>query len=722
MYLYRYRTRIVLTMAIYKGETEKRNTNHARHRPFLRWLCLSLPAVCLLAYAFHLPLPLPRLLVPSSLYDAGAGSIDTILKDAATRLALVRIRLERSPSGTEVQAAQKHYKDTGMPVSFITSTRTSGPLAAYAMHVAPESGGSTLTVLLDEAASGLPIAASLDGTPVMTASKPSTDRRISLSLPGREAGAPSGASTMELSLTSGSGGTARVSRLVLVKNDPLEPRILMISEKTDARSLIEAIRPLRKIGYRDLSLANIYDYELVVLDAPVFIEIEGATATLLADYVTRGAGSLMVIVDSPSIGKPGDAPALERILPVDLSPRSLSRLPDAAMAVALDVSGSMYGDKLSLAKAVGLELVANLKPSDEAGILLFDDEARWLYPPAPVANLDAKKTLSPLRAGGGTRLYPAVLECLTALEASSQAEKRLVIVSDGITAPADFDGLAARAFSSGITISAMALGEEYDRALLTRLSLGSGGRFYRVKNAREVPSLIIEDRKSASRTVFSEEPVGIVDIAGVVAGKLGGMARLGPKADALAFYSSEAGDPLLITRRLGSRSVLVYASDVYGRYGKEFLETPAVLSVFQAVIGGLFLERPPSLMITETADGLSLSIQGDYLVSPSLLLADASARVVAELDFDKLSPGRFYAEPGRQQKGRYTALIEDRGVIVTRFPFYVNAQASASPSDSAAAADAYRTPFWVLLKNTHAWLIAFFVCSLGATLLLRLRP
>ncbi|GAB1455969.1 hypothetical protein MASR2M48_12760 [Spirochaetota bacterium] len=283
-----------------------------------------------------------------------------------------------------------------MPVSFITSTRTSGPLAAYAMHVAPESGGSTLTVLLDEAASGLPIAASLDGTPVMTASKPSTDRRISLSLPGREAGAPSGASTMELSLTSGSGGTARVSRLVLVKNDPLEPRILMISEKTDARSLIEAIRPLRKIGYRDLSLANIYDYELVVLDAPVFIEIEGATATLLADYVTRGAGSLMVIVDSPSIGKPGDAPALERILPVDLSPRSLSRPPDAAMAVALDVSGSMYGDKLSLAKAVGLELVANLKPSDEAGILLFDDEARWLYPPAPVANLDAKKTLSPL--------------------------------------------------------------------------------------------------------------------------------------------------------------------------------------------------------------------------------------------------------------------------------------------------------------------------------------
>jgi len=221
--------------------------------------------------------------------------------------------------------------------------------------------------------------------------------------------------------------------------------------------------------------------------------------------------------------------------------------------------------------------------------------------------------------------------------------------------------------------------------------------------------------------VFSEETVDVVDIAGIAAGSIDGMARLGPKPDSVAFFSSAAGDPLLSSMRTGARSVLVYASDAYGRYGAGFLRQPATLSVLDAVIGGLFSERPPSATLTETADGLALSIRGDYLVQPFAVLADGRGRIVAEAAFDRTSPGRFHAALGKPVADAYTALVEDRGRTVARFAVFSNGGTAASPSDSAAAFMAYRAPFWALPRGGAPWLVAFFTLSLVATLIMRIR-
>lgn len=690
----------------------------------IRLILMILPFVCLVAFAVRLPLPLPRIFMPSTTYEAYRSTTAAILKDAASRFGSVRIRSGTAPTLADIQAANRHYAETGMPVAFDTTKTSgaSGPLAAYSMNISGDGTPSVLTLLVDEASSG-PVTITATGPEnTLTVESVPADRRVSLPIAGRAGGgATVGGGKVAVVLTVGPPGSARSASITVLRPDADRPRVLMASNRLDARSVIEALRPVRKIPYSELDSAGLYGYELVVLDSPVLAELQGGTSAALAEYVERGAGSLLVIVDSPEIGKPGDAPELEALLPVELSPRSLSRLPDVAMVVALDVSGSMYGDKLSLAKAVGLELVANLKPSDLAGILLFDDETRWLYPPAPVADLDARQTLSPLRAGGGTRMHPALAECIAALEASNLPEKRLIVVSDGISEPADFDALAARAFASGIAISAMAVGAEYDEALLTRIAAGSGGRFYRVREASQVPSLIIEDRKSLSRTVFAEEATRVVDIAGNDAGNISGMARLGPKPDAVAFFSSAAGDPLFASRRVGARSTLVYASDVYGRYGADFLRRPATLSVLDAVLDGLFAEQPPSATLTETADGLALSIQADYLVEPYAALADDRGRIVYESLFEKVSPGRFHVAFGKPETGRYTALVEDRGRTVARFGLYSNGGTAAAPSDSAAASLAYRTPFWVLPRGGAPWLIAFFALSLLGTLLLRMR-
>jgi len=709
-------TRIVRTMAVHKGKSSG--------KPVLI-ITLALPVLCLVAYAIRLPLPIPRFLIPARSYQTEAGTVVDALRDAAAGpFRVIRLQGETLPTAADFEAAGTHYRQTGMPVRFmVTDGARSGsgssgqpsPVAATSVMLSGDGSPSLLTLLLAENIAG-PARVFIDGDAVMSFDDIPPDRRLKLPLPAGSLN-PETVVTLEAGLP----GSIRKAELIFPSRGSDEPRILMASKTEGARSVIEALQPVKRIAYGQLETAGIFDYEALVLDGPSLAALGSATTAALAGYVERGVGSLVIFVDSPEFGKPGDAPELERLLPVELSPNSLSRLPDVAMAVALDVSGSMFGDKLSLAKAVGLELFGNLKTSDVAGILLFDDEARWLNPLAPVSQLDARQSLAPLRAGGGTKLFPAVELCLAALEASGQPEKRLVLVSDGISAPANFDLLAARAFSSGIVISAMAVGEEYDRALLTRLSTGSGGRFYRVRDASGIPSLIVEDRKSISRTVFLEQMVGVVDIAGVKAGYVDGMARLGLKAESTAFFSSEAGDPLLSMRRTGARSVIVFASDAYGRYDREFLAQKGTLAILEALLDGLFSERSPSGTLSQTADGASLSIQGDYLVAPQALLADSSGMLVAEQDFEPVAAGRFFTAFPAQKPGRYTALVLDRGRTVARFPLSINEGLSGRQTDSVAAEAGYPLQFWALPRGGAPWLIAFFVLSLAATVLLRMR-
>lgn len=717
-------------MANLKGETVDDPTPRRGPGRALRLALAALPLACLAAYAAGIPFPLPAFLLPERAY-AGV-SVDEALADSYARmaaarpgrLAIPRIGLPGRPSALEIEAARAFYRSVGLPVRLEPGPGKPGPLAAYAVTCPGDGSSATIAALVDEAGRGGPaalLAAASRDTEASPETAPQASRMATLARTERlprdarlAAVLPDSDRLGPLSLHLEAGGRASDFSVMPPRVD--DRRILLVTKRPERRSVLEALRPVRKVGYGELATAGVYGYELVALDGPVLSELDGAGAALLAGYVRRGAGSLLLAVDSPDFGKAGDAPALEEILPVEPAPRALSRLPDVAMVVAIDVSGSMYGDKLSLAKAVGLELVANLKDSDLAGILLFDEEHSWLSPLAPVAELDAAKGLAPLSAGGGTALAPALEACIAALEGSSRPERRVVVVSDGISAPADFDALTARAFRSGIVVSSMAVGAEFDRALLTRIASGSGGRFYRVSDASDVPSLIVADRRELSRALFAEERVDILDLAGSPSGRVDGMARLGLRPESMALFSSVLGDPLLASRRVGSRATIVYASDLYGRYGEDFLARPGTLSVLDAVLSGLLTESPPALTITETADGLSASIRGDFLVEPSVLLADPAGRTAYEGLLGAVAPGRFFVDLGRRPEGPYALIVSDRGRAVTRAAVYSNGGTAASPSDSAIAALDYRSPSWAFLRGGGAWLVAFFVASLGTTL------
>lgn len=632
----------------------------------------------------------------------------------------LRILMNGQPSADDIAAARGLYRSSGAPVRFVVSEAPASPLAAVSAVIEPNAAsfGVTLLIAEDAARSGS-IDVFLDGEPAYRSEAASLapDRRIALAASPR-----AGASTVlvELRAHSGSGSESRASVTLALGGRDRE-RVLMATPKGDARSSVEALFPARKVSPGELASADLYAYELVVLDS---LSLSGLGPDLdrrLARYVESGAGSVLAVADSPDFGKEGSAPALERLLPVELSPRSVKNLPDLAMLVLIDVSGSMFGDKLSLAKVTGVETMGNLKPDDLVGVLLFSEDSEWLYRFQPAGGASGADMLAPLRAGGGTKLYPALEKGMDELEAAPMPVKHIVVVSDGITEPADFDRLVTRAKRAGITITAMAVGDSFDRALLTRLSAGTGGRLYRVLDAGEVPSLIVEDRKSVSRTVFAQERTPILSLDGSAAGSVDGMARFTARKDSLVVFSSPAGDPLLSSNSVAGRSALVFASDLYGRFSSGFFADPAALAGFRATLAGLFREDAPGAVLTETADGLHLSLRGEGLVAPTLALADGHGELVATARFASDLPGWWTAAVSPASGGAYTALVMDRGTTVARLPVWANAGLSAWTDEDAAAYLSYRAPFFALLPGRTAWLLCFFALSLAVSLWLRTR-
>ncbi len=199
---------------------------------------------------------------------------------------------------------------------------------------------------------------------------------------------------------------------------------------------------------------------------------------------------------------PGVSPATVRALPspdaevsaaiIDLFQITKRK---ATVIIALDVSGSMEGDKIRSATAATAEFLERLDPNDEVALLTFNDDVVTLSEPARVGDVveGLSQRVSGLIADGNTALYGAVCqatEMATALkeEDADAGETRLygvVLLSDGedtMGEPTEnqmfVTCLPANAEADGVKIFPIAFGEDAAEAVLDRIATVTGGRMY----------------------------------------------------------------------------------------------------------------------------------------------------------------------------------------------------------------------------------------------------
>ncbi|MCZ7648256.1 MAG: VWA domain-containing protein [Planctomycetota bacterium] len=164
------------------------------------------------------------------------------------------------------------------------------------------------------------------------------------------------------------------------------------------------------------------------------------------------------------------------------------------VVVVLDTSESMKNQgRLDLAKQAVVELLDRLPEGLPVAVLHYFNSVRVAVPAAPLAaNRDfAKGQVRGLNAFGGTPLVESLEQALKAVEGPAW----VVVLSDGFdstkTQP-DYAAREARALerirASGKTFLTLSIGEA-DQSLLSAVARASGGAYYPVTDAKNLPRL-----------------------------------------------------------------------------------------------------------------------------------------------------------------------------------------------------------------------------------------
>ena len=199
--------------------------------------------------------------------------------------------------------------------------------------------------------------------------------------------------------------------------------------------------------------------------------------------------------------------------------------PPMDVALVIDTSGSMAGDKMRNARMAASSLVETLQNGDIVSLYAFSNQVMELAPPTqlrPDNRGGMMQAIARLEAGGGTAMYAGVEAGLARLSQapSSHPVRRVVLISDGQanigpSDPGSFGQLAARYSEFGAQVSAIGVGLDYDESTLGQLAVRSAGRLYHLEQPSQMASILEQEINLLSRTVATNAMIEVVPAPGV---------------------------------------------------------------------------------------------------------------------------------------------------------------------------------------------------------------
>ena len=152
---------------------------------------------------------------------------------------------------------------------------------------------------------------------------------------------------------------------------------------------------------------------------------------------------------------------------------------ETAVLFVIDRSYSMKGNKIQRIKGAIINSLDQLQPEDYVGVVAFDSQP---YVPVPVEPVKSKKKVEALinriEASGQTNIYPGIGIAYRLLRDLTVTNKHVVLISDGDTAPAEFQRLIERMTDTGMLISSITIGEDGNPGLMKQLSEWGGGKSF----------------------------------------------------------------------------------------------------------------------------------------------------------------------------------------------------------------------------------------------------
>ncbi len=329
------------------------------------------------------------------------------------------------------------------------------------------------------------------------------------------------------------------------------------------------------------TVAQMDQYDALILSDVDPKTISPKQMEIVETYVKDLGGGFIMVGGENTYGKDGYSKTpIEKILPVTFETKK--RPPTIAMVAVIDVSGSMSGGQLTIAKEAAKAPLKALRNSDRFGTLSFNTGFSWVAPLQAAGNRDAiSAQIESLYAGGGTNVYVGLQAAYDALKDAPDEVKTVILLSDGITQTADFKGLADNMVKAGINISAISVGVRSNKELMADIAQWGKGRLYMIDSYERVPQIFIKETELALGKTLQEQPFlpilkkNVAAFKGIdfaTAPRLLGfvVTKAKPTAEIL-LTESWTDDPLLARWQYGLGKTVIFTSDVKARWATEWL-------------------------------------------------------------------------------------------------------------------------------------------------------